>query len=235
MKRTLIITVISLFLFSLSSFGTKERWDANKTNWSDLMLAVHGGDIEKVKQLITEGADINYLINDGYYAYNAIIVGVKTENYEIVKLLINNGADIKSTYNGDTLLMIASGYKNTDIIKILLKHGLDVNAHKKNGYTPLKAAVGSGSVQVMQILIDNGADVNYQNGGTALMFAAMDGNLEKIKVLLKAGAIKNIKTEGSGTAYNYNERAMEYTDSETEIKNRKIISELLKTNDNSGN
>lgn len=227
MKNIFIISFIMLVFFSGFSFGDIDLWDKNKTNWSKLMLAVYYDDLGKMKLLITEGADIN-LLTDNYY--NALIISIKTQNYGIAEFLIKKGADVKAIYSEETVLMIASRYENIDIIKILLKNGLDINANNDSGYTPLKAAAADGSVAVLKILIENGADINYQGiyGDTALMLAALGGHLEKVKVLLKSCANKNIKNKNIMTAYDYNERAMDYAENEAEIENRKIIRGLLK-------
>ena len=71
-------------------------------------------DIESVKLLIKNGADVNYRNNRGQTAL------MHSTNPEITKLLLDNNADINIVDNfGNTALSIAEFNGFTDIVKLL--------------------------------------------------------------------------------------------------------------------
>lgn len=92
--------------------------------------------------------------------------GLKYEpNIEIIKLLIENGADVncQTQINNSPLHYAATLKENgVEIMKLLIYKGADVNA--KNFYedTPLHRAVFN-SLENTKTLITHGADVNARN------------------------------------------------------------------------
>ncbi|MDD5454971.1 MAG: ankyrin repeat domain-containing protein [Candidatus Ratteibacteria bacterium] len=180
-----------------------------------LMWAALVGRIDIVKFLIDNGADVNIKNNVGNTAlmeaalntpvYLAISM-VKDTNMEdeilgdtrimafqkvyadIVKLLIENGADINAKDNkGNTALMMASITGQTDTVKLLIDKGTDVNAKNNNGITALMLASGTNTVK---LLIEKGADVNIKanDSYTALKIASERGDTAIIELLKQAGA-----------------------------------------------
>ncbi|MFQ5451138.1 MAG: ankyrin repeat domain-containing protein [Nitrospinaceae bacterium] len=86
---------------------------------------------------------------------------VLSGNGDLVKLLVENGAEIDSIDSlGFTPLHRAAlaGYR--DIVEVLLANGAEVDATDIHGYTPLHLAVQGGFVEVASLLIAHGADVN---------------------------------------------------------------------------
>lgn len=116
---------------------------------------------------------------------------------EMVKLLLENGADVnaRGRYK-ETALTIASYNNNIELVKLLLDNGADVNAGNKYGYTALMWASTKWNKDIVKLLLDNGADVNARDnfGGTSLSRASHgDDTIRKrdiIKLLLKSGARK---------------------------------------------
>ena len=127
--------------------------------------------IEKIKFLIENGADVNHRVyrEDGHYesdddihGFNygcdcgrtALIYAVKGGHVETVKLLIENGADVNVRDCSDMNLLMylynMDFYANTPsptdeeiiaIAELLIENGVDVNATDKYGQTVLKYAV----------------------------------------------------------------------------------------------
>ena len=105
---------------------------------------------------------------------------------EIVKLLIDKGADINAKDDiGQTVLIDAAWGGSLDVVKFLIDKGLDVNAGNQGGMTVLMgAAQGGKNLDVVKLLIDKGADTKARNhiGGTVLMCAARWWELGASKV-----------------------------------------------------
>ena len=105
--------------------------------------------MSEVKRLISSGEDINALDD---YGYTALMYASRDGYTDIVKLLIEAGADVNApaismffvintvfgqkfgeTLEGFTALMAASEYGHTDIVKLLIEAGADVNAMTEKG------------------------------------------------------------------------------------------------------
>ncbi|KAH9503407.1 hypothetical protein Btru_072931 [Bulinus truncatus] len=170
---------------------------------------------EMVKQeLLTKGADINYIRDDRITHLKAAILA---NSYPIVKTLLRCGvkASFPSTHKVDSPLHLtlkggfisnpvnisdrwdAAFFTDTKIIKLLIDNGAFVNQRSSDGYLPLSLAVSSKRDSVVSHLIKKGADVNqevYDYSMTSLMHACIAGNVQIVKMLLRKGADKTLLT-----------------------------------------
>ena len=76
------------------------------------------------------------------------------------------------------------------VFDYLLARGVDVNAHSRNGSTPLMTAVQTGQGELVRLLLSKGADAKAKatNGGTALALGIKRGDAAIIQALKEAGA-----------------------------------------------
>ena len=162
-----------------------------------LLKASEKGDLEGVKFLIENGADVNA---KGCCDYTPLHEAAEKGHLEVVKYLISKGADVnaKSTgvfTSGYTPLHMAAGGGYLEVVKYLVSNGVDVNAKGEYGDTPLHEAAEKGHLEVVKYLVKNGADVNAKNedGDTPLYYAAYKGHLEVVKYLISKGAVVNAK------------------------------------------
>ena len=59
-------------------------------------------------------------------------------NYEICKLLIENGANVNDKdLQGANALIYASTFGNYETVKLLIENGVEINTQNKDGYTAL--------------------------------------------------------------------------------------------------
>ncbi|ANB50614.1 putative ankyrin repeat protein [Powai lake megavirus] len=161
--------------------------------------------------------DLSYINQKNNLGWNALMIACGCssfyDNFDIIQLLLNSGADINSQNNdGLTALMIVCIYKIygcTNIIKLLLEYGANVNTQCNNGWTALMFVsryFRRNKLKMVELLIDNGANIDIQNknGQTVLLIECRYNNrcdnIEFIKLLLDYGANINHKCNNNETA-----------------------------------
>lgn len=103
-------------------------------------LAAVFGNLEVAKYLHTKGADVNAIATNGS-GYNALTGAVASGHTEIVKWLLENGAQPNYEYaNGYTPLLTAAANGHLEILKLLQAHGADLHAKTSDGKNALAYA-----------------------------------------------------------------------------------------------
>ena len=108
-----------------------------------LLQAIEFENVQIVRQHMDYGTDPNVVyIPEGFpfAGASALHLAVLKDNGEIVKLLLENGADIEIKAKDEfksTPLMWAAFWGLYEMAKLLLEEGADVNAPDVNGNTPL--------------------------------------------------------------------------------------------------
>ncbi len=181
-KTALGVGLISILSMTLILLGA-----AAETRMAD---AAMGRDIEAVRSLIREAADVNSAQGDGMTALHwAALHG----DDEMTRLLLYAGANVRATtrLGGYTPLFLAAEAGFARVVDVLLEAGASAAAPARNGITPLMMAASSGNTEALSLLVEAGADVNAaetERGQTALAFAAAFNNPAAITVLLEHGA-----------------------------------------------
>ena len=166
-----------------------------------LMVAVQNEDLDKIKDLIVHGANVNGKEDD---KSTPLFIAVGNGNVEIVRMLLDFGAKINARDSGKkTPLMRLDDDSAPELVGLLLDQGAKINLTDNDGNTALILTAGRVKPEVLQRLIDAGADVNLSNndGQTAIMNAADEDGLEKVRMLLLAGANPNLKNKDGETAW----------------------------------
>ena len=124
--------------------------------------AARKGDVEEVKRLLDNGA--NVWAQD--YGGTTALYWAAFRHVEAVKVLLEHGADVGARdEDGKTALFFAAQNGNVDVVKVLLEHGADVEAKDKDGWTALHRAVWKGRGAVVTVLLEHGADVWARDKG----------------------------------------------------------------------
>ena len=106
------------------------------------MTAIHivgfNGNLEILKELINQGADINAVTNDEQTILH-LAAGAQKPNIELLKYLLDN-KEIKQKLearqkNGWTALHIAAFYGNLERLSELINQGADISAATNNEET----------------------------------------------------------------------------------------------------
>jgi len=194
-----------------------DRWGL-----TPLFYAACLGDMETANVLITYGADVNAIektreesvlirtitkFRSAHPSYPPVSADLNKfppcslEQIEMVKFLLENGADVKirSKDNGNTALHFAAARNYARIVPLLIDFHTDVNAGNNNGETALFLAAQGGMSDAVGVLLRHDADPNIPNksGATSLLtiirasststeyLQAID---ETAEVLIKSGA-----------------------------------------------
>ena len=170
----------------------------------ELLKNMRDGSLDKINELISKGADVNY---QGPSGFTPLIVATAFGKADIVNLLLNKGADINYQNQKDKsyfpALIWAIQKNNPEMVELLIGKGADVNVVVKYGNSPLTHAVDDKSINIKIIkdLLEAGANINHQNvrDRTAINIVSIDDNIEIAKLLLENNADVNIGDEYKDT------------------------------------
>ena len=150
-----------------------------------LYTAAYVGYLQKVKELVDAGTDVNAKNVDGQTGLHG---AAKYCHMDVIEYLLDKGARInEKDSNGETALHYAARCNGVpsatpkDLIALLLSKGAGLNEKNLRGETPVETALPWQSKEVIDLLIDKGADVS------AIHLAAYTGDLDKVKSLVELG------------------------------------------------
>ncbi|MDH3580669.1 MAG: ankyrin repeat domain-containing protein [Hyphomicrobiales bacterium] len=166
---------------------------ANDEGLTALMQAIRRGRQEVADRLLRAGARLD--VREKRYGLTPLMIAAKADSPNLVSALLAKGAEIDAadTRSGLTALHLAlasTALKSPLIVGELLVRGADAGKAATDGFTPLMAAVRSGSVDKAMLILSEEPDVNSttKDGRTALSIAAGAGKPELVRHLLTAGA-----------------------------------------------
>ena len=143
----------------------------------NLMYAINGGNALEVRRVISCGmVDVN---SYDEYRMTPLLFAVRWGLVDIVKLLIEEGAEVNKKYyerqfiRGWGPIHMAAFKGCQDVLQLLIDNGAEVNLVNDEGCAPLHLASRSGYKDIVQVLIDRGARVNLatHSGQTPLTYA----------------------------------------------------------------
>lgn len=170
-----------------------------------LVDAAEEGDIALMKELVSQGADINYQ-SSGMLATEFTPCMAAAEEGQLIALqyLVEQGADFKKGHSGnETPITLAAKKRHQEVVLYLIDQGVDVNYQETNyGKTALLSAAEEGDVEYIKKLVTKGADLTivdkkYYN---VLMLACLHKNFEAANYFLNQGVDPNKGGPGGVTA-----------------------------------
>ena len=150
-------------------------------------------------------------------------------NKELIKLLIDYGADVNASCDDESLLLLASYNPNLglDVFKMLFEAGVDIQKSDNCSRSDiLSAASHYQPIEVIKFLFEKGlTGINKQDqyGRTPLMYAVWHGNFGVAELFLDNGADIAIKDNNGDTAADYYRRSRRsYTKDDRFLKKLQI-------------
>lgn len=179
-----------------------------------LHWAVEGNQLDMVKFLVENGADITY---ESGSTSSPLFFALREGNMEIFDYLLNNGAFIDDI---NEFFYWALRFGHINMINRLLIIGVDVNGEYFEGQTfIICATIGfylpqnrpptiddmNKYEEIIYILVNNGVQLNTisDKSYTPLMYASKVGNKNIVNLLLKAGIDINVKNDDGKTALTF--------------------------------
>lgn len=121
------------------------------------------------------------------------------ENKELIKMMIDYGADINMKKNlKQSLNYFEFTKENNEELIFLIENGADINIQDNDGDTPVMIATINNNLEVVEILLKNKANPNIKNNlkETPLNIAARMGYIDILKKLIQNGAIDSFGFSG---------------------------------------
>jgi hypothetical protein len=163
-----------ILAFLLALFTTVRAGDINE----DLIEAARKSDAEKVKALLAKGADVNARTR---YGATALSFACDRGSLEVVKILIEHGADVNvtDTFYKATPLVWAISRNHAEIVTLLLDKGA------KDQQTALMMAAGQGNADLAKVIAARPGFTTEQFKN-ALQTAVKNGNLDVAPIIIAA-------------------------------------------------
>lgn len=193
--------------------------------------AAVSGDVEEVRALIRQGADLEHKV-DGLWE-TPLHLATQHGRVEVVRILIAEGADLNATsgnvdHVGMTALDFAVRYRHFEIaevlldagvvpglslfgadsakmVRILIEAGADPSLRAPDGSSALFPHAAIDEVESLEALLDAGVDINAvaNDGSTASMWAVRNGHLPSVKLLVQRGTDPRADSDDGHTSLSW--------------------------------
>lgn len=161
-----------------------------------LLAAAHEGRLPLIEQLVTAGAEINF-----------VPLGLREFAMSRSSAPLSERELMAAASRGDTALIAAGRAGHIEVVDYLLQHDAKFDVANRQGEVVLFIAAAQGDQVLVKKLLDHGADANSLEQGnrashlslarsamgrdSVLIRAAQQGHLEVVRLLLGAGADVN--------------------------------------------
>jgi ankyrin repeat protein len=187
----LILAGAAVFLvlfYLIQETGVPQKWRP----YVNLVSDVSYNDIDAVKQDLANGVDPNKMPHEDELDEAALCVAAQKGNLEIVRLLLDHGADpnIHDGWEGSPLAA-AARMGNVPTMELLVSRGANVS---ESGDDALYNAVRNGKLNAMQFLLERHVNpsstinTNTKDALSLLSVAKRSHQKEAVTLLRKYGA-----------------------------------------------
>jgi ankyrin repeat protein len=121
---------------------------------------------------------------------------VSSLRVEIVRLLLEHGADVRSVREDRPLLhaAVSKGWRRAlkgvdwsrgaalEVAELLISHSVNLGARDKSGRTALSVSCGLGWLEMAALLVEHGADVAEGDGIVLVLLDLLQAGQRKVKL-----------------------------------------------------
>lgn len=143
------VLILGLALFANVAWAMEGEEQVEYTD------ALGNGNVAVVKKYLDSGVGVN----DQYFAWSALQIAANKNQLEVVKLLVEKGADLNYRHpiTKMTALALAAVDGYTDIVSYLLSKGADPNIKMRGGVSLVRAARDNNDNAMVELLLKGGA------------------------------------------------------------------------------
>jgi len=140
-SKTGIAVIVFLSVVACIIFGITYISKAKSQNVEEFLDAAQYGDVEKIREMLDSGIDVNATNEYGNTALLKLS-SMGADDPEIIKVLLQAGADVNAQNESKrTALMVQASYYQVENVKALLDAGADANLQSESGVTALMETV----------------------------------------------------------------------------------------------
>ena len=178
----------------------------DKKRVAEMIAAARSGDTEKVKQLLSKGADVN--APEPESGDTPLLAAIDKGQWATAEYLLMQRPDLSledKNGNSPLYLAVSRGDSALAMVNLLLEAGAQVDLGPKTGdnagATSLHIACATGANGCLESLLQHGASATKQipSGATPLHTAAIGGDQRTIDLLCKAGGSVSALNEDKRT------------------------------------
>lgn len=164
-----------------------------------IIEATEKGDINRVKELIEAGVDLN--VRNPENGQTPLIIAIYTPlvKEKIALMLLNENVNVNAVDNNNfTALHGAAFYQHTKLLKLLIEKKADLEIKDSSGSTAVSIAANRGNLDCLKILVEAGAITsNYPEKKFFFISMAANGYLDIIKYLIEEVHVTITKEDAS--------------------------------------
>ena len=135
--------------------------DTTELRWTDIFHAIALGDTNDLKKAIDSGCDLEHRDK---LKRTPLVLSILTGDTDKTAMLIEAGANTGTTGEyGKYLLSCAIIKDNVDVLKLLLNNGFHHEQRCIHDDTPLMIAAKHGAIKCLKALVAMGADISAEN------------------------------------------------------------------------
>ena len=160
-----------------------------------LHLASVLGNKEIVKYLLNHDANVNIKNNNEQTPLHAVISS-ENPNINVVKILIENGANINEKAKGNLPIIIAANNQRENIVNLLIDNGANIPINDEDGEKLLRLSVSRNLEKLFTTMLQKGASLNLQvSNNASLLHHAVKYDCEAMVNKLIAGGLDINQTD----------------------------------------